>query len=359
MSTGQAGAEIGIGIGIGTTLNCNHEAPIVTQPYSIMPMNSGKDFKARPTDVAQPIMAGGQTHGNQGGDVIVTHSLRGEGFDASEDGTGRGTPLVPVAFDTTQITSPENGSNPQPGDPCHPLAAGAHPPAIVYSMITANTGANGLGVAAEVAPTLDRAQPCAVAFAQNQRDEVRTMEVAGALAGEPGMKQQTFVATSFKAKASFGLSVGVGVSGTLEAVNPTAVAFVHQAGGAQTTLGYDPERGTSPTLSKCQTVAVAAFKGGQGSGAGSIGYSEHLAPTLPSADGGNRTPTLMQAMQVRRLTPVECERLQGFPDDYTLIPHRNKPAADGPRYKALGNSMAVPVMAWIGKRIQQVEDISA
>jgi hypothetical protein len=63
-------------------------------------------------------------------------------------------------------------------------------------------------------------------------------------------------------------------------------------------------------------------------------------------------------MQVRRLTPVECERLQGFPDDYTQVPYRNKPAADGPRYKALGNSMAVPVMAWIGKRIQQVEEIT-
>ena len=59
---------------------------------------------------------------------------------------------------------------------------------------------------------------------------------------------------------------------------------------------------------------------------------------------------------VRRLTPVECERLQGFPDDHTLIPWRGKPAdqcPDGPRYKALGNSMAVPVMRWIGERIQQ------
>jgi site-specific DNA-cytosine methylase len=62
--------------------------------------------------------------------------------------------------------------------------------------------------------------------------------------------------------------------------------------------------------------------------------------------------------QVRRLTPRECERLQGFPDDYTLIPYRNKPASDGPRYKALGNSMAVPVMAWIGKRIQMVNEIA-
>jgi len=60
---------------------------------------------------------------------------------------------------------------------------------------------------------------------------------------------------------------------------------------------------------------------------------------------------------VRRLTPRECERLQGFPDDYTLTPHRKKPIAYGPRYKALGNSMAVPVMHWIGKRIQMVENL--
>jgi len=63
------------------------------------------------------------------------------------------------------------------------------------------------------------------------------------------------------------------------------------------------------------------------------------------------------ASAVRRLTPRECERLQGFPDDYTLVPHRGKPMADGPRYKALGNSMAVPVMRWIGERIQAVETL--
>jgi DNA (cytosine-5)-methyltransferase 1 len=56
---------------------------------------------------------------------------------------------------------------------------------------------------------------------------------------------------------------------------------------------------------------------------------------------------------VRRLTPIECERLQGFPDNYTLVPYRNKPAADGPRYKALGNAMAVPCMTFIGKRIDR------
>jgi site-specific DNA-cytosine methylase len=66
---------------------------------------------------------------------------------------------------------------------------------------------------------------------------------------------------------------------------------------------------------------------------------------------------VMQSMAVRRLTPRECERLQGFSDDHTLIPWRGKDASqcpDGPRYKALGNSMAVPVMAWIGERIRMV-----
>lgn len=141
---------------------------------------------------------------------LVTHALTGEGFDASEDGTGRGTPVIP--FDTTQISCPDNYSNPQPGDPCHPLARGAHAPAIAASIVS-----NG---------------------------------------------------------------------------------DAHS--------GFRDERGLVPA---------------------------HLG--------------------VRRLTPRECERLQGFPDDYTLIPG----AKDGPRYKALGNSMAVPVMRWIGERIALVGDL--
>jgi DNA (cytosine-5)-methyltransferase 1 len=64
------------------------------------------------------------------------------------------------------------------------------------------------------------------------------------------------------------------------------------------------------------------------------------------------------AMQIRRLTPRECERLQGFPDDWTNVSRNGKPAPDGPRYKAIGNSMAVPVMRWIGQRIQMVENVA-
>jgi site-specific DNA-cytosine methylase len=77
--------------------------------------------------------------------------------------------------------------------------------------------------------------------------------------------------------------------------------------------------------------------------------------TITKAVGGTNTsgPKVMHSMAIRRLTPKECERLQGFPDDWTKIPYRNKEAdqcPDGPRYKACGNSMAVPVMRWIGER---------
>jgi len=66
-------------------------------------------------------------------------------------------------------------------------------------------------------------------------------------------------------------------------------------------------------------------------------------------------PSLASELGVRRLTPRECERLQGFPDDWTLVEHRGRPAKDSPRYRAIGNSMAVPVMEWIARRIARVE----
>jgi DNA (cytosine-5)-methyltransferase 1 len=73
-------------------------------------------------------------------------------------------------------------------------------------------------------------------------------------------------------------------------------------------------------------------------------------PVSPALDRKQAGMDLAHGAQVRRLTPLECERLQGFPDHYTAIPG----AKDGPRYAAIGNSMAVPVMRWIGERIQAV-----
>lgn len=142
----------------------------------------------------------------------------------------------------------------------------------------------------------------------------------------------------------------------------------------------EPMHDVSPclTVADCHGVAYA-FKAGQGAKANGIGYAAEQAPTLTSANSGsNQAPAIMQNMAVRRLTPVECERLQGFPDNHTLIPTQKRKqltaeeyaylrhhrpeltaeqayrlAADGPRYKAIGNSMAVPVMRWIGSRIQE------
>jgi DNA (cytosine-5)-methyltransferase 1 len=87
---------------------------------------------------------------------------------------------------------------------------------------------------------------------------------------------------------------------------------------------------------------------GKGNGLG-IGQPGDPMNTLTKGD----SHAVFQSMAVRRLTPVECERLQGFPDNYSNIPWRKAAESpDGPRYKALGNSWAVPVVAWIGKRIQ-------
>lgn len=119
----------------------------------------------------------------------------------------------------------------------------------------------------------------------------------------------------------------------------------HEAMGEGTGLGIGQEGDPSFTIGANHSHAVA--------------FGGDIARTLsarhdgsPCADRG--MDVVFSGMQVRRLTPRECERLQGFPDDYTLIPMGKKMAADGPRYKALGNSMAVPVMRWLGERINLV-----
>ena len=166
--------------------------------------------------------AGTATSQDAAAGLLVAHSLRGEGFDASEDGTGRGTPLVPIAFHPTQ-------------DP--------------ISSTDGSTHALGCG---------SRGGQASVACAFSAKDH-------GGDAGE---------------------------------IAPTLRAMGHGASHAN--------------------------------GGGQVAVAQHTA--------------------VRRLTTRECERLQGFPDDYTRISDKT---ADGPRYKALGNSMAVPVMRWIGERINR------
>ena len=198
----------------------------------------------------------------------TAHSLRAEGFDASEDGTGRGTPLVPI------------------------------------SIRTAQTSSNGCGINEDgTSYTLDGAQGQAIAF-------------------------------DCKASCQNGFGVGE-IASTMRSMGH---AGPHQNGGGHQAVAFTTSEQSN-----------------------SFAWEKDYAPTVDCQipnDSSNIQKGVRIGMQVRRLTPRECERLQGFEDDYTLIPFTHgKPAADGPRYKALGNSMAVPVMRWIGERIAMVEAI--
>ena len=139
--------------------------------------------------------------------------------------------------------------------------------------------------------------------------------------------------------------------------NVVAVALRGREGRATAELGDD------------QAFALRASQGG-GDKPYVMAYSTKLHNTTSNnagkifeertvaLDANSPPPALLTAMQVRRLTPLETERLQGFPDGYTAVPHRGKPAADGPRYKSHGNSWAVPCITWIGRRIEAVEAIT-
>ncbi|SAJ26607.1 BsuMI modification methylase subunit ydiP [Enterobacter hormaechei] len=116
--------------------------------------------------------------------------------------------------------------------------------------------------------------------------------------------------------------------------------------GCLSTGGGKPGQGTPAICIQHASIGRHDAAGPQGKG-----YQEDVAFTQDSRSSAD---VVQYGMQVRRLTPIECERLQGFPDNHTLIGWRGKDTAecpDGPRYKAIGNSMAVPVMRWIGERI--------
>jgi DNA (cytosine-5)-methyltransferase 1 len=126
--------------------------------------------------------------------------------------------------------------------------------------------------------------------------------------------------------------------------------------------GFNIYEGFAPTLdagaphSVAHAIQAGALRENPASGPDGAGVQEGIAYTL---EARAEVQAVQTEWAVRRLTPRECERLQGFPDDFTAIPYRNKPAADGPRYKALGNSMAVNVMRLIGARIALVDAMEA
>lgn len=136
------------------------------------------------------------------------------------------------------------------------------------------------------------------------------------------------------------------------------IAFPANLSGTQCASAAD----VAPSMGAANPTAVAApvhaiqagaLRTNPLSGPDGVGVQADHAYTL---EARAEVQAVQSAMPVRRLTPTEAERLQGFPDNYTAIPWRKKPAdqcPDGPRYKALGNSWAVPNVRWIGERIQR------
>lgn len=211
------------------------------------------------------------------------------------------------------------------------------PVAFLYNQ---GSKARSLGLV-EISPTLKTDHNPVVAFAQNQCDDSREQgDVAGALVVRQGAKQQTYIC---RADGQTNAMAGVNLAPTLTSHAKKDPPIIYPA---EDSTGED-----EPV-----TLQIRGGKPGGGKSAliqhdMSATLSTHNTRTLITGDHEERDLT------VRRLTPRECERLQGFPDDYTDIPYRNKEhAPDGPRYKALGNSMAVPVMRWIGERIRMVEE---
>jgi DNA (cytosine-5)-methyltransferase 1 len=329
--------------------------------------------------------AGRRRGGGQQPESLTAHTLRGEGFDASEDGTGRGTPLV-----AGTVTSKwAKGTGGPSGDECQNLITDP----IAYNVTFCDANGRrkdrpdgGLYVSrAEAAKTLTSGGELSTYIAFSAKDHgadadetAPTLRAMGHDASHANGGGQIAVAIPLQeigkrtGKSTDDASIGVGIGQegdamyTLQATAQHGVAIPLDLRNA----GRDPDKrdemnrqgcgigaegDPSSTLSAAFVPGVASFKTGQSAGARSIGYENELAPSLEAGGGGNNRPAIMQHMAVRRLTPRECERLQGFPDDYTLVPYRGKPAADGNRYKALGNSMAVPVMRWLGERIQVVD----
>jgi DNA (cytosine-5)-methyltransferase 1 len=194
--------------------------------------------------------------------------------------------------------------------------------------------------------------------AQSGQDMQDMQDMQGGLQVAP-------IAFQSNATADQAAAAGVNVSPTMTKNAPNAVAMpintqIATRGGKMgegTGFGIGDDGDPGYTLQAAHSHAVA-FAENQRGEPRENDYTNALS--VGGGKPGQGYQAVREGMAVRRLTPTECERLQGFPDGYTQIPWRNKPVdncPDGPRYKALGNSMAVPVMRWIGERIQMVNQL--
>lgn len=235
-------------------------------------------------------------------------------------------PKAVLPIDTTQVTDPRNGSNQQWGDPCHTMSAQGHTPAVCIGF-SAGKSAKAGSIAAqdEVAPTLRASES-----GTNQVPSV-AYAISGNVIGRDS--------------ENGGNHLGIeddGAMFTLTTTDRHAVAFTWNQD-----TGFSSASECAPTLraARCGEPAVCMADGNA-----HAAIDEECAGTLKV---GGEPPIVASEYIVRRLMPVECERLQGFPDGWTDLGG----TPDAPRYKALGNSMAVPVINYIGRRIEAVDSV--
>ena len=263
-----------------------------------------------------------------------------EGVDYENNPVWAGEPMDPL-----MKGSPTGGGRPLP-------VVGLIPE--LSPTVTSKWAKQSGGPAGSECGNLDQVS-APIAFVQNQREEVREQKVAGALSAEGGTHQTTYVAfdpAQVTSKANRSNPQPGGPVHTLHQGEPPMLVRMREGkeGG-----------GKGPLVSEDQSLTLAtgndqvlAFAQNQ---LGELRTGEVLNTLNTNSNAsGRNTPMISAAMQVRRLTVVECSRLQGFPDDYlTQVTWRGKcPPADGVMYKALGNSWAVPCAAYIGRQIMKV-----
>lgn len=275
----------------------------------------------------------------------ITQALaRSLGTGGPDDNRAQGGFYVPQIVEQAMSCKWSKGTSGPAGDEHHNLIAGplncrpyadnvAQESRLALAVRTAQTSANGCGVAAGLSHTLDGANGQAILTFHGSQDPDVSKDVTHPLGRNQGRE-------------------------TCIAIQAGAVRENPQSGPQG--KGYR-EDGLAYTLEARAEVQALAVQQNQ---SGDIRHSD-VAYTLgtTTSPSGRNTPmiqTIQTELRVRRLTPLECERLQGFPDHYTRIAWRGKSAEncpDAPRYKALGNSMAVPVMRWIGKRILMADKL--
>lgn len=275
-----------------------------------------------------------------------------------------------LPFDTTQITSKVNKSNPQWGDPCHPLAAAAHPPAAVIRisdeempvqpMVLESNQVHATVTQNGICPTLPASMGLGGGYVPMITDHPADRPVVFENHAQDARYKEapTCSQTGYD-------RWGTGGGNTPLVAVPRQVTSYGIGNGQAHAYASKEKSGTLDTMHDAQAVAIeySGCLNPWDTQARRVYGEDGTFPALPSREsaGGNQQAVLAGQRTrwiVRRLTPTECERLQGYPDGWTDIGEwtdtkgkKHKPA-DSPRYKALGNSIALPQWFWIAQKMK-------